>query len=117
MTLYSVYDRRRDEPPALVPDHFSWLAALLPPLFAIVHGLWIMGFLWLAGVLLIGGLGFWLGPDAGFWLYVLFAAWLGWEAGAFRRRALRRRGYIYRTERVAAAEDLAIVDWIRRQQG
>jgi hypothetical protein len=116
MTLYSVYDRRRDEPPALVPDRFSWFAALLPPIFAIVHGLWLLGLLWLGGVLAVGGLGFWLGAEAAFWLYLLFAACLGWEAAAFRRRALRRRGYVYRTERIAAAEDLAAVEWIRRQR-
>jgi hypothetical protein len=115
MTLYSVFDRRRDEPPALVPDRFSWFAALLPPVFAVAHGLWLAGLLWLAGVLVIGGLGLWLGPEAAFWLYVLFAVWFGWEAGGFRRRALRRRGYVYRTERIALAEDLAEVDWIRRR--
>ena len=64
MTLFSVFDRRRDEPPALVPDRFSWFAAVLPPVFAIAHGLWLAGLLWLGAVLVIGGLGLWLGPAA-----------------------------------------------------
>jgi hypothetical protein len=115
MTVYSVYDRRLDEPPAMVPDRFSWFAALLPPVFAIAHRLWLAALLWLVGVVIIIGLGLWLGGDAGFWLYVLLAVWFGWEAAAFRRRGLRRQGYVYRTERIAAAEDLAQVDWIRRR--
>ena len=39
MTLYSVFDRRLDEAPATVPDRFSWFAALLPPIWALAHGL------------------------------------------------------------------------------
>ena len=37
MTLYSVFDRRHDEAPAVVADRFSWLAALLPPVFGRVN--------------------------------------------------------------------------------
>jgi hypothetical protein len=115
MTVFSVYDRRLDEPPAVVPDRFSWFAALLPPVFGIAHGLWLATLGWFVGVMAIGGLSLWLGADAGFWLYVLFAAWFGWEASGFERRALRRRGFVYRTERIAAAGDLAQVDWIKRR--
>lgn len=115
MTLYAVFDRRRDEPPALVADRFSWFAALLPPVFALAHRLWPALLLWVVGAVAIGGLSLWLGPDAGFWLYVLLAVWFGWEAPAFRRRGLRRRGYVYRTERIALAEDLAQVEWMKRR--
>jgi hypothetical protein len=115
MTLYSVFDRRLDEAPAVVPDRFSWFAALLPPVYAIAHGLWLGLVGYLLGVVVISVAGLWLGPDAGFWLYVLFAVLIGWEAPGLRRRALRRSGYVYRTERIAAAADLAQVDWIRRR--
>ncbi len=98
-----------------MPDRFSWFAALLPPVFAIAHGLWLAGLSWLAAVFVIGGLSLWFGAEAGFWLYVLFAAWFGWEAAGFRRRALRRRGYVYRAERIALAEDVAEVDWVKRR--
>jgi hypothetical protein len=115
MTLFSVYDRRLDEAPAVVPDRFSWFAALLPPVFGIVHGLWFETVAWVAGVLVISVLSVWLGPDAGFWLYVLFALAIGWEAAALRRRSLRRRRYIYRTELIAPEADLAQVEWIKRR--
>ena len=114
MTLYSIFDHDAPEAPAAIPDRFAWLAALLPPAFAVVHGLWLelVGFVIAVGLIVVAS--FWLGAEAGFWLYVLFAVWTGFEAPALRRGALRRRGWTYRTEVVAAGEDLAQVDWLRR---
>ena len=115
MTLYSIFDRRHDEAPAVVPDRFSWFAALLPPVFAVVHGMWLAlaGFVALAALIVLGAL--WLGADAAFWLYVLFVAAIGWEAPALRRRALRRHGWVYRSELIAPAADSAEVEWVRRR--
>jgi hypothetical protein len=115
MTLYSVFDRRRDEAPAVVPDRFSWFAALLPPVFGLSHRLWLETAIWVLAVILIVIAGFWLGADAAFWLYVAFALWIGWEAAAIRRRGLRRQGWVYRTELVAPAADLAQVEWMKRR--
>lgn len=113
MTLYSVYARENDAP-AAVADRFSWSAALLPPVHALVNGLWLMLFVWLAGTAAILGLGLWIGADAAFWCYVLFALLLGFEASTFRRIRLGRRGWTHRTEIVAAGEDLALVEYLRR---
>src|SRR5262245_10146592 len=115
MTLYSVFDRRRDEAPALVPDRFSWFAALLPPVFAVVHGLWLELVAFVVAIALIVLASTWLGSEAGFWIYVLLAVWLGFEAGAIRRRALRRQGFVYRSERFSRDADSVAVDWVRRQ--
>jgi hypothetical protein len=115
MTLYSVFDRRLDEAPAVVPDRFSWFAALLPPVFGLVHGLWLALLSNLVGVALIGSAGLWLGPEAGIWLYVLFAILIVWQPSGVRRRAVRRRGYIHRAEHFADADDLADVDSTRRR--
>ena len=115
MTLYSLFDRRLDEAPAVVPDRFSWFAALLPPVYGIVHGLWLELVAYVAGVVVIAVAGLYIGADTACWLYVLFAALIGWEAPSLRRRALRRRGYVYRADRIAAAADLAAVEWIRRR--
>jgi hypothetical protein len=41
MTVYAVFDRDANLVPAVVPERFSWFAAFLPPVFAIVHGLWL----------------------------------------------------------------------------
>jgi hypothetical protein len=115
MTLYSVFDRRLDEAPAVVPDRFSWFAALLPPVYGLAHRMWLETITWVVLIAAIVLAGLWLGGEAGFWLYVLSAILIGFEAPSLRRRALRRRGYVYSTERIAAADDLAQVDWIRRR--
>lgn len=117
MTLYSVFDRRQNEAPEVVPDRFSWFAALLPPVYALVHRLWLPLVVWLVLVIAIAGLGVVFGGDVGFWTYVLLAVLIGFEAPALRRRGLRRRGYLYRSDLIAAAPDLAQVEWMKRRSG
>lgn len=117
MTLYSVFDRRQNEAPQVVPDQFSWFAALLPPIYGLAHRLWLMTLLWIVLVVGIVLLGRVIGEDVGFWLYVLLAILWGFEAPGMRRRALRRRGYIYRSELIAGAADLAEVEWMKRRSG
>ncbi len=112
MTVYSVY-ARRDDAPLAVADRFSWSAALLPPVHALVHGLWLMLGAWVVVTAAIAGLGFWVGGEAAFWLYALFAVLLGFEAAEFRRAG---RAESYRGEIVAAAEDLAVVEYLKRQR-
>jgi hypothetical protein len=111
MTIYSVFDTpdARDEiaVPAVVPERFSWFAALLPPLFGLVHGLWLGLLFYVAFVVLLAFAGRWIGGAATFWLYVLFAIYIGFEAPALRRAKLARKGWFYRTEVIAAGEDLA----------
>ncbi len=92
MTLYSVY-ARPDQAPAVVADRFSWFAALLPPVFALLHGLWLLLFAWVAIVLGTGVIGSFLGWDAAFWTYVLLALLIGFEAPTFRRVKLGRKGW------------------------
>ena len=113
MTLYSVYERPNDAPTA-VADRFSWSAALLPPVHALVHGLWLLLLVWIVGIVAIGVSGLWVGGKAAFWLYVLFAVLIGFEASSFRRVKTGRRGR-YRGEVIAAGEDLALVDYLKRQ--
>jgi hypothetical protein len=115
MTLYSVFDRRLDEAPAVVPDRFSWFAALLPPVWAMAHGLWLALVGYVVGLALIVLAATYAGAEASFWLYVLFAIFIGFEAPNLRRRALRGRNFVHRGELVAAADDLAQVEWMRRR--
>lgn len=114
MTLYSVYERPSDAPIA-VADRFSWSAALLPPVHALLHGLWLLLGVWVLGTLAIIALSVLVGGEAAFWLYALFAALIGFEAASFRRVKAAKRGGLYRTEIVAAGEDLALVDYLKRQ--
>lgn len=115
MTLYSIFERDNGTPeaPVAVAEKFSWLAALLPPVFGLVHGLWLELIAFVVTVAAIAVLSLWLGLAAAFLLYVLLALLIGFEAPALRRGALRRRGWIYRTELCAAAADLAQVEWLR----
>ena len=114
MTLYSVYERPNDAPTA-VADRFSWFAALLPPVHALVHGLWLLLGAWVVGTVTVAASSVWIGGEAAFWLYVLFATLIGFEASSFRRVKTARRGGLYRTEIVSAGEDLALVDYLKQQ--
>jgi len=114
VTLHSVYERKNDAPVA-VADRFAWSAALLPPVHALFHGLWLLLLVWLAGTLAIFGLGLWVGGEAAFWLYVLFASLIGFEASTFRRVRTAKRGGRYGGEIIALAEDLAVVEYLKRR--
>ena len=114
MTLYSVYERQ-DHAPAAVADRFNWFAALLPPVYALVHGLWLMLLGWVALVASVVALGWVAGGTAAFWTYVLVAAVNGLEAGAFVRRKLRHRGFAHTGDYLAAEPELAIVEALKRK--
>lgn len=114
MTLYSVYERQ-DDAPAVVADRFSWFAAVLPPVYALAHGLWLMLLGWVVLVAAIIGLGWSAGGDAAFWTYILCAILVGFEAGTLHRSALRHRGWHHTGDYLAAEPDLAIVEALKRK--
>lgn len=113
MTTYSVFEKPADPVPVVVPDRFSWLAFLLPPVFAIAHGLWLELLAFVVLVLLAAVLGPVIGGDAVILSYVVLALLIGFEASALRRAALSRRGFRHRTDLVAAAGDLAQLEFLR----
>ncbi|MET3927692.1 DUF2628 domain-containing protein [Devosia sp. 2618] len=115
MTLYAIFDSKPGRPdlPAAVPEAFSWLAALLPPVFLVVHGLWLELVAWLLKVVALVVLSNFIGGDTAFLLYVVAAIWLGFAAAGLRRHALTWRGWTYRGERVAATADLAQLEALR----
>jgi hypothetical protein len=113
MTLYAVFDRDAKQAPAVVPDRFAWLAAILPPVYAILHGLWLELVVFIIVAVLLNTASNAIGDEAAFWIYVAFAVWIGFEAPAMRAAALRRRGWRYRTDVVAPTEDMAQVEGIR----
>ncbi len=114
MTLYSVY-ARQDRTPSAVADRFSWFAALLPPVYALAHGLWLLLAGWVLAVAAVVALGWFGGGDVAFWAYVLIAMLIGFEAGAFHRRALRHRGFQHAGDYFATEPDLAIVEALKRK--
>ncbi len=121
MTVYSIFekpqgkaakDRAEITAPAAVPERFSWLAALLPPVFALLNGLWLLLVFWIALVVGLAYISRVIGDDAAFWLYALVALFMGFEAPAFRRDGLLARGFIWRGDVIASAEDLAQRDYL-----
>lgn len=115
MTLYAIYDPKpgRDGLPAAVPESFSWLAAILPPVFLLSHGLWLELLVWAGKLVALVLLAKVIGSEAAFLLYVLSAIWLGLAAPGLRGNALARRGWTYRGERVAHDADMAQLEAIR----
>ena len=122
MTVYSIFEKPQGKaaknrvpqliPPAAVADRFSWTAAILPPVFALFNGLWLLLLFW---IVLVGGLWYVsrvIGDDAAIGLYVLVAVFLGFEAPAFRRDGLLARGFIWRGDVIARDEDLAQHDYL-----
>lgn len=113
MALYTVHDRP-DAPPEVVADRFSWSAAIFGPFHALLNGLWLMLLVWIVGFGLTIAATLYLGGEAGRGLYLILALLLGFEAPAFRRAKLARRGYAYRSDIVARDEDLALTQVLSR---
>jgi Protein of unknown function (DUF2628) len=112
MTVFSIYQADAEAPEA-VPERFSIFAALVPPVYALVHGLWLelIGFIVL--LVLVGVLGVLAGPDAAALSYAAIALLIGFEAPALRGAALHRRGKAYRADIIAPAADQAEVEWLK----
>ena len=111
VTLFAIYTRQ-SAAPAAIAEKFSWLAFLLPPVFAVVHGLWLALIAYVVVVIALGFASTVLGGSATFWLYLLFALWTGFAAPSLRRHALASRGWSHRRDVIAAAPDLAALSWL-----
>jgi len=109
LTLYAILTPRPGTAalPEAVPDKFSWFAALLPPVHALVHRLWGQLALYLVGLAIVIFAQRWIGADAAIWLYILLAIACGFAAPGARRRALARRGFDEAGYRFAPDADLA----------
>jgi hypothetical protein len=109
VTLYAIFDPQPGKPdlPRVLPEAFSWFAAILPPFFCLAHGLWLALALWIVKLVALVLLSGFLGGDVATLLYLLLAVWLGFAAPGLRRRALLRRGWRHRGDRVAPSADLA----------
>lgn len=121
MTLYSIFEKpqakaAKDRAPVAIAERFSWFAALLTPLYALVNGLWLLLIFWVA---LVMGLGFAsriIGTDAAVGLYLVVVFFLGFEAPALRRDWLLLRGWQWRGDIISSAEDLAQRDYLAHRK-
>ena len=122
MTVYSIFEKpqgkaakdraARFAAPVAVPERFSWLATLLPPVFALLNGLWLVLVFWITLVLGLAYVSRVIGDDAAMALYLLVAVFMGFEAPAFRRDALLAAGFVWRGDMVAGTDDLALRDYL-----
>lgn len=114
MTLYAIFDPKpgKTDLPVAIPEKFSWLAAVLPPVFLLAHGLWLETLAFVLGVVALVVISGFVGGVAGL-LYLLGALWLGFAAPSLRRQGLVWRGWVARSARVAASADLAQLEAIR----
>jgi len=108
-------DPLSDSGAVFVADRFSWFAALVPPLWALVYGLWVELFIWIGAMALLGVLDLVLGGEATFWFYALSAIWVGYEASTIRVAALRRKQFQSVGDLVAQNEIAAEINWIKKE--
>lgn len=80
-----------------------------------MHGLWLLLAFWGLGTVVIVALSFVIGGEAAFWLYVLLAILIGFEAPAFRRVKTANAGGDYQGDYIAEGEDFALVEYLKRQ--
>ncbi|WP_420391853.1 DUF2628 domain-containing protein [Acuticoccus sp.] len=100
MTVWTVWEHDRHEGDEralrarLVPDRFSWLAALSPPLWLLARGmgLALLAFAVVATTLVVAA-GLVLGPAMALSTALVLMVWFGFEARAVERWSLARRGW------------------------
>jgi len=91
---------------ALVPEGFSWWAAILPPLWLLWHRQWLALVLFLALWVLLGLL---LPNAIEGWVMLALHLLLGWHAQDIRRWTARRQGLSEIAVIAAPDEDAAML--------
>ncbi|WDR01803.1 DUF2628 domain-containing protein [Devosia algicola] len=115
MTVYAIYEAGSgNKAPVAVAEKFSWLGFLLPPVFAVLHGLWLELLVYGVKIVALIWLSQYIGSDTAMLLYLALAVWIGLAAPAMRRAKLGRKGWHHRADRVAASSDTATLAWMER---
>ncbi|WP_424983337.1 DUF2628 domain-containing protein [Maritalea sp. S77] len=97
MRLYSIYEKAVDgdeDEMVVVADKFHWLAALLTPIWCIVHLMWLELLAYVGVAFILGFVTFFVGEDASWWIGIMVAILIGLEASSIRGRFLERKGYV-----------------------
>jgi len=104
-----------DDDSAIIAEKFSLAAFLLPPIWAITHKLWLETALIIAVLIAITVASTFIGEDAAFWLYLIFATWLAFEAPAIKAAAFKRKGYIRQGDLIASDAEQAQISWVKHR--
>ena len=97
MRLYSIFEKAvegDEDELVVVPDKFSWFAALLTPIWCIVHLMWLELLAYVGVAFILGFVTFFVGEDASWWIGIMVAILIGLEASSIRSRFLERKGYV-----------------------
>jgi len=116
MPSFAIYARPEgpdafDSEVEVVADRFSFAAFVLPPVWCIWHRLWAALTAVVAGTAALVVLAWAINATMAFWLAVLAALLLGWEASSVRERTLRARGWAWRGDIRAGNADEAELRW------
>lgn len=108
MRLYSIYEKAvegGEEELEIVADKFSWFAAILTPIWCLVHLMWLELLAYVGVAFILGFVTFFVGEDASWWIGILVALLIGFEAGSIRGRFLERKGFVLKAMVPAATHD------------
>lgn len=108
MRLYSIYEKTLDggeEELEVVADTFSWFAAILTPIWCIVHLMWLELLAYVGVAFILGFVTFFVGEEASWWIGILVALLIGFEAESIRGRFLERKGFVLKAMVPAASPD------------
>ncbi len=111
MRVFSAH-ARTSAAPVLVPERFSWGAAIFGPFWLFAHRAWIAGIIALFAALAAG----WLAPSE--WrveLIVALGVLLGLLGQDLRRWSLSRRGYLLAHVVAARDQDEALARLLARR--
>lgn len=101
----------------IIEEGFSFGAFLVPPLWLLVHRLWVPLAGWIAAVALFVAVGRFAGSGTAILLYALVALWLGLEARQIRRWSLEASGWhfigLVEAGDLDAAERRFLAKWIK----
>ncbi len=102
-----------DDDSLMIKEKFSCFACLLPPIWAMAHNLWVELALFVAAMIGLSFLSPLIGDEASFWLYVIGAIWIGFEASAILAKAKMRKGFTSQGDIIAQNDEESQIAWVK----
>ncbi len=106
-----------DDDSVLIIEKFNWLAAIFPPFWLMAKNLWVELVLWFAFIIALSAVSSFIGSEAIFWIYIISAIYIGFEAPNIQIKSLKRKGFIAQGDLIAQDYEQAQVAWIKYRLG